>query len=245
MSRKLEIENGELVIRIPLPHPQVLPFFPGYHPDSIAPGVSIKYSDPSNQVGHQQRGWLNYHAVQSFIESGGGIGLDLGSGGVQHPGCLSVDVIGNQESSFYGGEMQGVHVKADASNLWMFGSNMFSCILANHLVEHLNCSRVSRGVDQRERLRIGCHGYEITDILLNHWIRVVRPGGRIAMIIPDDKYAKEVGSSSLFYDETHAHALDSTTFADDILSPLLEWIDIEEYDTFDNHFSFNILLRKK
>ncbi len=242
---KYEVRDDRVVLELPRVHSQVLPFFPQYRLDSKAQGTILDYRDPNNAVGHQQRAFLMDVALRSFIESEGGIGLDLGSGGVQHPGCLSVDVIGNQETPFYGGEMQGVHVKTDASNLWMFGSNMFSCILANHLAEHLPCKRVGRGVDQQERLRIGCPGYEITNIILDHWIRVVRPGGRIAMIIPDDKYAKEVGSSSLFWDSTHCHAFDSTTFMSDILSPLLEWVEVEEYDSFSNNFSFPVLLRKK
>lgn len=237
-------ENKHLVLEIDPPHPQVLPYFPTYEHDKPAPGVIVDYRDPGNVTGHGQRAFLTYWALRAFEESGG-ISLDLGSAGVHHPASLALDIYGNGETPVYGGTVSGVHYKGDAANLWEFGENSFSAILSNHLIEHLPCYYVPSSMPQEQRKQIACSGEEIETIIRDHWVRIVRQGGYIVAVVPDDQYAREVESSVLFYDTSHQHAWTAAEFYKNVVDKLSDVVDVLEYDTFDNHFSFNMVLRKR
>lgn len=239
------VENNCLVIRMPLPHAQVLPFFPTYDPHDPAPNIIVDYRSPENCTGHQQRAFMSYWAIRSFVESGGGIGLDLGGAGVQHPACLSLDLCGNEPHPVYGGAYSGVHVKADASDLSMFLDNSFSCIISLHLIEHLPCIRLKGNETAEEKIRLACPGREIGGILRYHWLRALKPGGYLASIIPDNKAAVEGGSHVFYQDPSHAHSWSAEEFHHNVLAQLISLVDVIEYDTFNNHFSTNIVLRKR
>lgn len=239
------IEYEQLLMRMALPHTQVLPYFPYYNYRSPAPGAIVDYRDPKNITGHQQRAFMNYWAIRSFIESGGGIGLDCGGAGVQHPACLSLDLCGNEEHKVYGGQYAGVHVKGDASNLSMFLDDSFSCIISLHLIEHLPCNRLTGTETVEEKIKLACPGREIGDILRYHWLRVLKPGGYIASIIPDNKAAVDGGSHVFYQDPSHAHSWRVDEFYNNVIKRLLDLADLIEFDTFSNHFSFNLVLKKK
>ena len=239
------IENGNLHIEMPAPHSQVLPYFPQYDIGKPAPGTIVAYDDPRNVAGHQQRGLLCYYATRAFVESGGGVALDLGSAGVLHIGCLNLDMYGNGETPFYGGVVSGVNVKADASDLSMFQDNSFSCVLNSHLTEHLPCRKMRHDVTQEERFQFGCLGLEIIPILRDHWIRVLRPGGYLAMIIPDETFGLQCGSSTLYFDNSHQHAWTADAFYDDIVRFLEDLVEIVSFNTLQNNFSMELVARKR
>lgn len=245
IGRSFFVKDNELYMRMPAPHTQVLPYFPQYDLDEMDEKAIVDYGKNDNCVGHQQRALLTYWSVRAFIESEGGVSLDLGSAGVHHPAALALDLYGNGETPAYGGSMSGVHFKGDAGNLFMFEDNSFSAVISNHLVEHLRCSQVPLGMDQQERRRIGCQGMEVIKVIRDHWIRVVRPGGYIVAIVPDDQYARDVGSSVLDYDQTHQHAWGATEFYDNIIEYLLDYVEVIEFDSLRNNFSFDFILRKK
>lgn len=225
-------------------HTQVLPFYPQYDPNKPSPEAERDYRKSNNSVGHQQRGFLCYYAIKSFVEQGI-IGIDLGSAGVVTPMCLATDAIPTGSTPAYGGVMQGVQMAVDASDLSMFGTETFGCVLSNHLTEHLPCLYAPKNISQRERLDFDCPGWEVVDVFDEHWLRVVKKGGYVCGIIPDEQYAREVNSSTLFYDETHQHRLDPNSFRSNILERLKTPVEILEFDTFQNNFSFNFVLRKK
>ena len=128
------VKDGKILLEIEAPHPQVLPFFPRYSMDSVVESAVLDYNKSANCVGHMQRSLMVWVMLNAFIESGGIPGIDLGSAGVQHPGCVSLDIVGTGEIPHYGGKMDGVHIKADAGNLFMLGDNSFSCVISNHTV---------------------------------------------------------------------------------------------------------------
>lgn len=228
-----------------LPHTQVLPFFPTYDPAKPAPDAILDYRDARNSVGHAQRTFLVYWGLRAFVESGGYPGIDIGGAGVLTPGCISVDWIGAGETPAYGGSYEGVNIKANAADLSAFGSDSFSCLLSSHLIEHLGCYKLRGNETQEEKLRLACNGQEIVDIFERHWIRVVKKNGYICGILPDEKAAQTASSSSLFHDATHNHAFDSRTFYKIILNPLRHLVEIVQYATWENFFSFEFVLRKK
>lgn len=240
-----QVIGNRLRIELEAPHLQVLPFFPTYDPHNPAPGIIVDYRNPENCTGHQQRAFMNYWALRSFVESGGGIGLDAGGAGVQHPACLSLDLCGNEPHPVYGGAYSGVHIKGDASDLSMFLDNSFSCILSLHLIEHLPCFRLKDNEPAEEKIRLACSGREIGDILRYHWLRVLKPGGYLASIIPDNKAAVDGGSHVFHQDPSHQHAWSAEEFRQIVLSQVLSLVDVIEYNTFDNHFSLNLVLQKR
>lgn len=240
------VYRDRLVIEMTAPHQQVLPFFPQYRPDVIMPGAIVDYRDPNNITGHQQRGLLTYYAIKAFIESGGGVGLDCGGAGVPHPACLSLDLCaGEQKHPTYGGQYTGVHVKGDAADLSMFQDDSFSCILSNHLCEHLPCIKLRGGETAEEKIKLACPGKEIADILRYHWVRILRPGGWFVHIIPDNRPATESGSHVFYQDSSHYHSWQADEFYNNILSGLTDILEIVEFNTFNNNFSFNVVGRKK
>ena len=224
---------------------QVLPYYPQYRLDMSAPGAIVDFHDQKNTTGNQQRAWLVHYCLKAFTESGGIPGIDLGSAGIRMPGCLPTDFIANTESPLYGGSMNGVALRVDATDLRIFGNDSFSCIVANHLIEHLPCTQLLEDATQEERYFTLCPGTELIPILRDHWFRVLHPGGYICIIFPDEKYAREDGGSILYHDVTHRHAFMAKSFSRDIIAPLLDIAEVVEFDTFGNRFSTNVALRKK
>src|SRR5258708_2128165 len=133
---KFEVRDNKIIIEIYACHSQVRPFYPNYDINQPSPLVVNDYTLSTNTVGHAQRAWLIYWSLRAFAESEGMISCDLGSAGVIHPGCLSVDRVGTGEIPEYGGIMSGVQIKADANHLLFFGKNSFSPILSWQTVEH-------------------------------------------------------------------------------------------------------------
>jgi hypothetical protein len=244
---KVSSDGQSLHVTCEAPHQQVLPFFPNYDYHKPAPGVTVDYRDPNNVTGHQQRAFIVYWALRAFRESGGYPGIDAGGAGVLTPGCISVDLYGNDEINAYGGKHgKGVHIKADCTQLDTFQSNAFSCFLASHLIEHFPCSELPPESDYLERIDNACPGKELVSNLRGNCIRVVRPTGYIGLIIPDETKSLTLwNTSTLELDKSHQHAWTADGFFHDVLVPLTDEVDILEYDTFDNNFSINVVLRKK
>ena len=239
-------EDGEefLEIRMLAPHQQATPYFYNYDPSRPKPGTELNYSDPTNVVGHLQRCFICYWALRGFTELGGTVGADLGGSGVLTPGCISVDYIGTGEKPNYGGTMVGVSIKADAEKLAHhgFGANCFSSVVSNHLIEHLSCLYCPPNKTPQERKAINCDGAEIRHVIQS-WVTLLKSGGYVAAITPDEKFMEGTGSSFLYIDDTHRHAFDSRTFRELILDKL-QGIEIIEYANFNNNFSFEWVIRK-
>ena len=240
-----KIENNYLGLFLSHPHTQVLPWFPNYDYRNPVPGTIIDYRDGNNVVGHQQRAFMCYWAIRSFIESDGGIGLDAGGAGVAHPACLSLDLCGNEAHPVYGGQYTGVHVKGDAADLSMFLDNSFSCIISNHILEHLNCIKLKGNETPEEKIKLACSGREIIDVLIYHWLRVLRPSGYLASIIPDNRPSEESGSNVFYQDSSHQHSWRANDFWQTIVSPILKYVEVISFDTLKNNFSFELVCRKK
>lgn len=240
-----EVKDGKLIVEMDAPHPQVLPFYPTYDITQKSALAVEDYRKVDNCCGHTQRSWLTYYCLKALVESGGGIGVDLGSGGVAMPGCISLDIVGNGEAPHYGGIMRGVHIKADAADLRMLQSDAFSIVIGNHIVEHVPCTTLTPRATVEQRIRCQCTGDEVGYVIRNHWLRILRPGGMLCLVTPDDTPARAVGSSAFFYDPDHKHAWTAAEFHDHVLQKLMDVAEIVEFDTFQNNFSFNVCLRKR
>ena len=251
-----EVKDGRWFLEMEAPHPQVLPYFPQYSLESTTPGTIVDYSDSRNVTGHQQRAWLVDICKRGYKETGL-IGIDLGSAGVMMPFCLSTDIIANGERPEYGGIMSGVQLRVDASNMYNLGSDSFGFIISNHIIEHLPCRRLQQEgakvslAAYRERIRtpefkmkLSCPGDEVAEIFDRDWLRVVKPGGYVAGIFPDEAAALRGGSSVFHQDLTHQHAWTADQFMENVLKKLQTPVEVIEFDTLRNNFSINFRLMK-
>lgn len=237
------IDKGRLILNMEPIHQRVFPYFPQYRIDKMTPGAGIDYWKVPNVVGDQQRAWMVDKCLMAFTESAGIPGIEFGSAGVQMPGALSTDIIGTGETPNYGGEIDGVHMKLDASKPLPFGSNSFSFVMASHVIEHLNCATVPVSASDEEKIEAACPGLEIIPIL-REWIRVLRHNGYLFLIFPDDGGARSMGTSTFGHDRTHCHAFDAHGFYENIMVPLLNTIELLEYNSLNNHFSVSVVGRK-
>ena len=245
---RLYEENGEWkmdLLGLKAPHPQVLPYLTNY--TELKPGVTMDYRDFTNQTGHGQRGFIVRVALMAFLESDGMPFIDVGSAGVKTFGGISSDIHKNGEKDNYNGVVNDVCISTDAANLSIFQDNNLSAVVGNHIGEHIKCFQLRGGESWQEKRTIACPGLELLNVLERQWLRVVRPGGYVAMVIPDEEHARQCGTSIFEADTEHQHAWSADEFYRNILRPLIDanLCTIEEFDTLDNHFSFNFCLRTR
>lgn len=195
----------------------LLEFFPDYDYRRPNQPERVIFSRPDNITGHQQRTFNVWWAIEQCGKTGS-IGLELGSGGVHTPWCLSTDVYATDQHPVYGGGCHP-HMVLQGDARLPFEDGSFNLVLANHVVEHL-------AGDVRAHLR--------------DWLRVLKPGGVLAVVLPDQQYV-----DVLAIDRDHKHAWTAGQFHDQVLEALFETATLEEFNTFKNNFSYNAVMRKR
>ena len=198
-------------------HPQVKPFFKNYDYSQPYERDRVQFSRMDNITGHQQRCFMTYWAAYAGMK--GGLTLDVGSAGVRHPWSVTADLY-RGEQKVYGGEVYP-DIQCDANDLSMFGDEAFCAIISSHLIEHL-----TKPAPQ----------------LLREWLRVVKHGGFIAGILPDNAY-----NDVLKMDKDHKQAWDARSFYEAALIPLEKdnLATIVEHDALANGFSFDFVLFRR
>lgn len=209
-------------------HPQVCEFFPDYDYRTCVGDRKIicrMDSGAGNKVGHQQRAFSCWWALETCGPLD--LGLDLGSPRGMTPYAMHVDVFGDgRVHPYYGGGPYRADIVRDASNVAdLFPADTFPLINSNHSLEHMHVDG-DAGIGR----------------VLDGWVRLLRPGGVLAMIVPDNAWFDVLKS-----DRDHAFAWSHEDFRPRVLDPLMRRgaVDLVEYDTLDNHFSFNVVLRRK
>lgn len=94
-----------------------------------------------------------------------------------------------------------------------FKDEVFDFIVSNHSLEHMRD----------------------TGKTLLEWLRVLKTGGRIAIVMPDRKYPYT-------YERSHISMCTPEEFYEILKN--IKNIKILEHDTLNNHFSFNTLIEK-
>lgn len=174
------------------------------------------FSRPDNITGHQQRAFNVWWAIEQCWKTGG-VGLELGSGGVHTPWCLSTDAYATSDHPVYGGACRP-HMALSAHQRLPFEDGSFSLVLANHVVEHLPGDVPS---------------------ILRDWLRVLKSGGVLAVVLPDQTFV-----DVLAIDKDHKHAWTAEQFGH-LLAQFLDVAAIVEFNHFDNKFSFEAVMRKR
>lgn len=177
----------------------------------------LSYRHPQNLAGYMQRSFVVFWTMWACRF--GGLAIDLGSAGVKTCWTLDTDVYRGESHYDYGGACYPTLV-ADARNLAQFNDNFFSAVCANHMLEHM--------------------GGDVAGLLRSQWIRILRPGGILAIVVPDNRYVNVLG-----IDKDHKSAWSAPQFYQQIVEPLKDIIEVIEFNTFHNDFAFNFCGRKK
>lgn len=106
-----------------------------------------------------------------------GNGLDIGYGGDP---IVDSAITLDQENrySFEGSKPQ--HLTADAANLYMFADNALDYVYSSHCIED----------------------FEDTVLVLSEWLRVIKPGGYLCLLFPDEQVYR---SRSQTLNSAHVH----------------------------------------
>lgn len=176
------------------------------------PKEQLSYRHPKNWTGHQQRTFIIFHCIEMYKKlEGKCLGLEPGAGQAPSPWCVSLDYYSGSNHPVYGGSYQP-NVRCMGEVL-PFKDGAFDFIVSHHSLEHM----------------------KDTEKTLREWLRVLKWGGRIVIVMPDKKYGP-------FGDPSHVSECTPEEFAS--ILKRIENIKILEIDTFKNNFSFNVLLEK-
>lgn len=112
-----------------------------------------------------------------------GRGIDVGCGSHKtHPDAIGVDLTKNAELGRFGselGEPSAADIQASGDNLNMFETGSLDYVIARHNLEH----------------------YVDPVLALIEWRRVLKPSGRLVIVVPDERYLNTIAM-----DPTHKHA---------------------------------------
>lgn len=198
-------------------HEYLLAYFPNYDYHTVGKGI-----DPI-RLDYRRADNIVGYQQRSFIvywclkgSENGEIGVDMGCGSVVDPYCFGVDKFGRGEKNCYEGECKP-HLKSRADKPLPFETGSFAFLVSYHSLEHM------------------------MDVpwTLKEWIRIVKSKGYLAIIMPDEKFE---GVKS---DPDHKVSYSAESFKEEVLSQIEDLVEIVEFDTFKNNFSFNVVLRKK
>ena len=118
-----------------------------------------------------------------------GIGIDVGCGSKKtHQNALGIDVIPNGEVGKYGSEKRQISeadICASGDNLYMFANGALDYVVARHNLEH----------------------YENPMKTLKEWKRVLRKGGTLGVVLPDNAEL-----DTLKIDPTHKYVFTKESF---------------------------------
>ena len=103
-----------------------------------------------------------------------GRGLDIGCGSEKvSPNCIGVDITPRGEKGKFGSQKNKVSVAdytLSGDNLYIFKNEEFDFIVAKHNLEH----------------------YLYPEKVLMEWKRVLKKGGKIGIVVPDDRYVNSI-----------------------------------------------------
>lgn len=147
-----------------------------------------------------------------------GRGIDVGCGHRKvTPDCIGVDLLAPGEVGEHGvvrGEASQADIQASGDALHMFEGGELDFVVSRHNLEHY---------------------VDLVKTLLE-WKRVLRPGGILAAVVPDER-----AGDTVFLDPTHKHC-----FTPESLTALFEALDlsVEKTEVVVPNWSFMIVARR-
>jgi ubiquinone/menaquinone biosynthesis C-methylase UbiE len=124
----------------------------------------------------------NHPEALALVRFCQGKGIDVGCGHRKvTPECIGVDIMAKGQKGEYGvvaNQVSEADIQASGDDLHMFGDGELDFVVSRHNLEHY---------------------IDVVKTLLE-WRRVLRPGGTMAIIVPDER-----AGDTLYLDPTHKH----------------------------------------
>ena len=227
VHKSLPTDKLEMLRKIDNRFDYLLEYFPNFEYSNPKPEYKnrLAITVKDNILGHTQRSFVTYWAMRMFLESGGEPGISMCAGQLRDAFCMSNDLHYTDNHPVYGGVYKP-QLHASTDDLPFVGSSTIPWIVSNHGLEHTH--------DPGKTLR--------------EWLRILKPGGIIAFVIPDEKYEWAER------DPDHKHKYSAEEVKYQFIDPLTEKEDeplatgplcvLHEYDTFQNFFSTNCVIQK-
>lgn len=118
-----------------------------------------------------------------------GLGIDVGCGSKKtHPDALGIDIVFKGDIGKFGSERRQISeadIRASGDNLYMFADGVLDYVVSRHNLEH----------------------YHDPIRTLKEWRRVLRKGGVLGVVLPDDR-----ALDTIKIDPTHKHAFTMESF---------------------------------
>lgn len=152
-------------------------------------------ADKSKYVSQEQKKIQRIHrdlnhperlAALPYCEYGRGIDVGCGHRKTSER-CIGVDIVPQGEKGSAGcvkGKESAADICTSGDDLHMFKDNELDYVIARHNLEH----------------------YVDVVKTLQEWKRVLKPGGSLVIILPDEDGLNEIGRRSIDLDVTHEHS---------------------------------------
>lgn len=237
--------------------------------------VYCDMSHPKNRVGDQQRAFSCFWAMRSCNSLDLGLDLGSTRGLTPYCIHVDRYADGGANPLYVGEvagrDPVWADVVCDMADLSVFPSGCFPLVMSNHSLEHADVTRLAPEAPPFPAV-VGTHeerhkdprlvawlaeyskwrdAYDagVVRMLREQWVRVLRrpiqrhrmePGGVLALCVPDGAYFDVFAS-----DPDHKHSWTHDDFRPRVLDKLLDLVEVLEYDTLKNNFSFNVVARRK
>lgn len=180
-------------------------------------GLAKKKKKPAESESERE---LNHPERLAVLEYCVGKGIDVGCGNRKtSENCIGVDVLEKGELGKYGcvtGKQSQADVRASGDDLHMFADGELDFVVARHNIEHY---------------------VDVVKTLLE-WKRVLKSGGTLALVVPDD-----TNLDTIKLDPTHKHAFTPESFKRYI--KLIGGLEITRLEPVIENWSFICVCKKE
>jgi len=180
-------------------------------------GENRKMCYPDNITGCVQRAFDFYWTIRHGVARGK-IFYAPGAGGIVGPATFCSDrLCGEHSNPDHAGRYGNVHMQHDENNPLPFFDGLFAGVTANHVLEHL--------LNQEQAV--------------HEWLRITEVTGYVCIVMPDITH-----NPRGHLDPTHTREFSADEFYEWLTALSLPAYKIVEFNTFDNNFSYNVVLQR-
>jgi SAM-dependent methyltransferase len=153
-----------------------------------------------------------------------GVGLDIGYGGDPIVStAITVDLPAGTYGFSFGDHPQ--NIRGDGTNLYWFSDKSLDYVYASHLLEDFSAERIP--------------------IIVQEWLRVIKPGGYLVIYCPDEQvyreYCKKQGTIP---NRSHKNDQFGLNFLLELIKDIKIDFDIVHSLRLDDSYGFDLVLRR-
>lgn len=197
----------------------ILKNFPNFEYKNPLEPWRVDFTKLDNLVGQSQEAFINYWVIKQITSYPDyGAGLDIGCGQGSHAFTIGLNDYYGECHPIYRGEYLP-HVTSLSENVdKIFNEGTFNFTIASHILEHVDEPMTT----------------------FRKWLKLLRRNGVMILLMPDYQYEKAVES----WDPTHKTFWTPKDFEKNCIIPNADLVKVEEFNTLNNKFSMNAILRR-